>query len=359
MKTLFKGTYNGKKVLLTGHTGFKGSWLQFWLMELGADVTGFALKPNTTPSHVELLKLHCKSIIGDIRNAEMIKEVVEVTKPDIVFHLAAQPLVRRSYEDPSETFQTNILGTVNLFEAIRNSPSVKAVVNVTTDKVYRNLNLELAFRETDVLGGHDPYSTSKACVELIHESYHKSFFEHSKILSATARAGNVIGGGDWSQDRLIPDVVKSVALGRPAEIRNPNSVRPWQHVLDPLSGYLLLGQSLLEGKSQIDNAWNFGPSLADCLSVAEVLKKFQVKWNGIKWTDVLDKDQTHEALVLRLDCSKAKGILGWSPVWNLDKAIEKTASWYSKFYTSGELLTRSNLHEYIEDAISQGAPWIS
>ncbi len=234
MNRLFKRIYEDKKVLLTGHNGFKGSWLQYWLTELGAKVTGLSLRPNTTPSHFDLLSSSCSSITADVRDAEAVSRIVADCRPDIVFHLAAQPLVRRSYAYPKETFETNILGTVNLFEAIRSESSVKAVVNITTDKVYSNKGVIMAYKEEDTLGGHDPYSTSKACVELVHESYRKSFFKAAGIRSATVRAGNVIGGGDWAEDRLIPDVVRAASQNISMNVRNPQSIRPWQHVLDPL-----------------------------------------------------------------------------------------------------------------------------
>jgi CDP-glucose 4,6-dehydratase len=357
MNPLFKGIYSGKKVFLTGHTGFKGSWLLLWLEQLGAEVTGFSLTPNTDPSHFSLLSSGSRSVIADIRDAGAIREALSDSKPDIVFHLAAQPLVRRSYTEPIETFQTNVIGTVNLFEAIRRDSSVKALVNITTDKVYRNLESHEAFKETDVLGGHDPYSTSKACVELIHESYGKSFFKERGILAATARAGNVIGGGDWADDRLIPDLVKGAARKTNADIRHPQSVRPWQHVLDPLSGYLLLGQHLLEGNEDLEANWNFGPALDDCLDVASLINLFGKYWPGIGFNDISESKQVHESHILRLDCTKAQQELGWSPTWNIEKAIEKTAGWYAAFYTKSDIVTKKDLSQYISDAASKNAVW--
>ena len=357
MHRYYKDIYRGKRVLLTGHTGFKGSWLKAWLHELGAEVTGLSLGPVSNPSHSDLLGLNGISVTGDIRDAELMKTALASGKPDIVFHLAAQPLVRRSYADPKETFETNILGTVNLFEAIRNTPSVKAVVNVTTDKVYRNKEEGIAYKETDILGGHDPYSTSKACVELIHESYVKSFFKEAGIASATARAGNVIGGGDWAEDRLIPDIVRNANAGSATEIRNPHSIRPWQHVLDPLSGYLLLGMHLLERNRIAEDAWNFGPDPEGCLSVSGVLDLFGKHWTGIRWNDISDERKVHESAVLRLDCSKAKEDLGWAPTWDILMAIEKTAAWYKTYYNDGVILTKGDLAEYLANAKAKKAIW--
>jgi CDP-glucose 4,6-dehydratase len=357
MAELFNNIYKSKKVLLTGHTGFKGSWLQLWLNQLGANVSGFSLAPNTSPSHFQLLNPAKTSVIGDINDATAIKNAMVMVQPDIVFHLAAQPLVRRSYFQPLQTFQTNVMGTVNLFEAIREVSSVKAIVNVTTDKVYQNIEEAAACIETDILGGHDPYSTSKACVELVHASYRKSFFSQLEILSATARAGNVIGGGDWAEDRLIPDLIRSALLKNTTAIRNPFSVRPWQHVLDPLSGYLLLGQHLLEGKKIADDSWNFGPQEADCLPVKEVLDLFTAHWDGINWTSVPAQEALHESGILRLDCSKAKNQLGWMPVWNILEAIEKTADWYKHYYSNGSVETLQQLNQYIADATGRKAVW--
>jgi CDP-glucose 4,6-dehydratase len=357
MEKLFNGVYKGKKVLVTGHTGFKGSWLALWLERLGADVTGFSLQADTTPSHCTLLNCGIKSIIGDIRNFDEISQAIKNCTPDIVFHLAAQPLVRRSYSEPTATFETNVIGTVNLYEGIRNTQSVKAVVNITTDKVYKNKEWVWGYRETDALGGHDPYSTSKACVELVHECYKKSFFNSKGILSAVARAGNVIGGGDWSEDRLIPDIVTSASQKKHIEIRNPRSVRPWQHVLDPLSAYLFLGQQLLQKNEQVEDCWNFGPNIKDCLSVAEILDLFQQYWTGIRWKDISIVDALHETTMLRLDCSKAYQQLNWKPIWGIETAIEKTAQWYKEFYQNGKLMSDQDLEVFIADAKQLKASW--
>jgi CDP-glucose 4,6-dehydratase len=357
MEGLFGGIFRGRKVLLTGHSGFKGSWLLMWLTHLGAKVTGYSLAPASAPSHIQLLGLFDPSSVGDIRNNEQLTAVFKEVQPDIVFHLAAQPLVRKSYADPLETFHSNVLGTANVLEAARHSSSVKAIVNITTDKVYRNYEWPWPYRETDSLGGHDPYSTSKACVELVHESYRKSYFQEAGILSATARAGNVIGGGDWAEDRLIPDLVRASSKSRVTNIRNPGSVRPWQHVLDPLSGYLALGQHLLQGNSQAEGAWNFGPHPHDCLSVAGVLDEFNRNWEGIQWRDASENKGPHEAGTLRLDCSKAFHDLAWEPVWNVRTAIAKTAAWYKDYLFNQTIQSLDNLQEYIADASLSNINW--
>jgi CDP-glucose 4,6-dehydratase len=357
MENLFNGSYKSKKVLLTGHSGFKGSWLLLWLQQLGANVKGYSLDPVTEPAHINLLQKSDPSFIGDVRNLQKVKEAINTFQPDIVFHLAAQPLVKQSYVDPLETYTSNVIGTANVLEAIRHTPSVKAVVNITTDKVYQNLEWSWPYRETDSLGGHDPYSTSKACVELVHESYRKSFFKEAGILSATARAGNVIGGGDWAADRLIPDVVKAAVKLVATPIRNPQSIRPWQHVLDPLSGYLLLGQLLLEGNRAAEGSWNFGPDTRDCLTVAEVLDEFGRHWPSVQWTDVSETRKVHESNMLRLDCSKAIQELAWSPIWNVQTAIAKTANWYKDYYYNSDIQSLDNLQQYIRDGREKCLNW--
>jgi len=357
MRGLFGGRYSGRRVLLTGHSGFKGSWLMVWLKQLGADVAGYSLEPATDPAHIHLLGMHDPAFIGDINSDGNLRTTFNRFQPEIVFHLAAQPLVRRSYAQPLETFQTNIIGTSNVLEAARLTPSVRAVVNITTDKVYKNHEWPWPYRESDPLGGHDPYSTSKACVELVHESYRKSFFKEAGILSATARAGNVIGGGDWAEDRLIPDVIRTVVRGEVMSVRNPRSVRPWQHVLDPLSGYLLLGQLLLEGKEQFEGSWNFGPEPADCLSVAGVLDEFGKHWTGVRWKDTSGNKEPHESGMLRLDCSKSQHELGWSPVWNVQEAIARTANWYKTFVTNQRVSSQDDLEAYLANAQKKALTW--
>lgn len=322
--------WNGKKVLVTGHTGFKGSWLSFWLKMLGAEVCGYSLAPETSPNLFENLDLEnqIKSVTGDICDLENFKKTLEQFKPDAVFHLAAQSLVRRSYRQPIETYQTNVIGTINILEAVRNTESVKTVVAITTDKVYENKEWLWAYRENERLGGFDPYSNSKACAELAVSSYRNSFFADGKTLVATARAGNVIGGGDWSEDRLLPDVFRSLIFGKSLEIRNPNSIRPWQHVLEPLSGYLMLAEKLLEGNKDFAEAWNFGPAEEDSQSVGNVLEIIKSVWkDSVSWK-LDDKVQPHEARLLKLDSTKAKTELGWMPKLNLEEAVKLTADWY-------------------------------
>jgi CDP-glucose 4,6-dehydratase len=355
----FKNIYSNKTVLLTGHTGFKGSWLAFWLHQLGAKVIGYSLEANTKPNHIEALQLPIVSIIGDVRDGQKLKNICKEYQPDIVFHLAAQPLVRESYAEPVLTFETNVLGIVQLYEAIRSTPSVKVVVNITTDKVYHNNEWIWGYRENDKLGGHDPYSTSKACVELVHESYKKSYFKQAGILSATARAGNVIGGGDWSKDRLIPDIIKATIQKEQVAIRNPTSTRPWQHVLEPLAAYLLLGQHLLEGKSIADDSWNIGPEPEGNISVARLLGLMQKYWEQVSWLDTSTQEKLHEANLLQLDCTKAKTLLQWKPIWTLEETVKVTTNWYKVYYENKSLNTHKDLEQYIADAKKQHASWIS
>lgn len=359
MNKLFGGIYKDKRVLLTGHSGFKGSWLLLWLNQLGAKTAGYSLEPATTPAHIQLLGLFDPLSVGDITDIKRLSKVFKDFQPEIVFHLAAQPLVRRSYADPLETFNSNVMGTANVLEAARHTSTVKAFVNITTDKVYKNHEWPWPYRENDILGGHDPYSTSKACVELLHESYRKSYFKEAGILSATARAGNVIGGGDWAEDRLIPDLIRASSNSEITAIRNPRSVRPWQHVLDPLSGYLLLGQHLLRGNDAAEGAWNFGPHPNDCLTVAGVLDEFNRHWEGIQWKDASENRGPHESNMLRLDCSKASNELDWSPVWNVQSAISKTAAWYKDFFFNNTVQSLDNLREYIADARVKNINWTS
>jgi CDP-glucose 4,6-dehydratase len=362
---LFGGVYKNKTVFLTGHTGFKGSWLAYWLRLLGANVVGFSLKPDTEPAHFNLIEAavsqhkigNFTAIIADINKANVLKKALKTHKPDIVFHLAAQPLVRDSYTNPVLTYQTNFIGTLNLYEAVRSTTSVKAVICVTTDKVYENKEWERGYTENDNLGGHDPYSASKACVEILSNSYRKSFFQ-DKIELATVRAGNVIGGGDWANDRLLPDTMKAAAENKTVFIRNPDAIRPWQHVLEPLSAYLLLGQKLLnKNPSTYALAWNIAPDLEDCQPVKSVLERVKKQWAKVDFQFEKDGKNLHEAHVLKLDTVLAKTVLQWKPIWQLDKAIEKTIEWYKAFYESKEVLTQHQIETYIKDAQKANAVW--
>ncbi len=363
IEKLFGGIYKGKTVLVTGHTGFKGSWLSHWLAKMGAKVVGFALEPNTNPNHFRILNLKIKSEIYNINNIYSIKRIIKHYKPEIIFHLAAQPLVRESYDDPLFTFTTNIIGTANLLEACRNNYFVKAVVAVTSDKCYENNEWLWGYRESDAMGGFDPYSASKGCAELIVSSYRRSFFnlnDYNKThntLIATARAGNVIGGGDWSKDRLIPDIVRATEQSDKVMIRNPNSTRPWQHVLDPLSGYLLLGQGLLEGKTDLAEAFNFGPTDEGASTVADIVKLAKKAWDEIDI--VVDKStkHPHEANFLKLDCSKAHNKLNWKNTWELNDTINKTISWYKSYYMGNTIKTDDDITDFIKDAKTKKAIW--
>ncbi|HVA55017.1 MAG TPA: CDP-glucose 4,6-dehydratase [Gammaproteobacteria bacterium] len=356
LNELFGGAYTGRKVLVTGHTGFKGSWLCLWLTTLGAKVTGFALPPDTDPSHWNLLGLRkVHDLHGDLRNGEVVRQTLEQIQPEIVFHLAAQPLVRRSYREPVLTFDTNILGLVHLLEAVRNVHSVRALVNVTTDKVYIEQSSEAGYREDQPLGGYDPYSTSKACAELLTECYRKSFLGDVGTRMATARAGNVIGGGDWSEDRLVPDLVRAASRGEVAQIRNPDAVRPWQHVLEPLSGYLRLGQKLL-ANHEFEGPWNFGPTTDATMSVQELVARMQAHWPILRST-YHQGPHPHEAMTLRLDCSKSSQKLAWWPVWKADETLQRTAHWYRDYYETGRLRSNEDLQDYVGTAHAAGLEW--
>jgi CDP-glucose 4,6-dehydratase len=336
--------WQGKKVFITGHTGFKGSWLSLWLQQLGAQVTGYALSPPTQPSLFEVAHVAqgMESIIGDIRDGETLAKAMRVAKPDIVIHMAAQPLVRRSYVDPVETYSTNVMGTVQLLEAVRQTPSVRAVVNVTSDKCYENKEWVWGYRENEPMGGFDPYSNSKGCAELVTSAYRNSFFnpvkysEHQVAL-ATARAGNVIGGGDWAEDRLIPDILKAISEKRPVIIRNPHAIRPWQHVLEPLSGYLLLAQKLYEEGIGYAEGWNFGPKDEDAQPVQWIVEHLTQQWgDGASWQ--LDQgDHPHEAHYLKLDCSKAKMRLDWQPRWDLADTLEMIVTWQRAYLAQDDM----------------------
>ena len=361
----FADIYKNKKVLVTGYTGFKGSWLCLWLKKMGAHVTGYALQPETVPNHFNLLNLGISSVIGDIRNFKKVKDVFEEVKPEIIFHLAAQPLVRRSYRDPRETYETNIMGTVNVYEAARQCDSVRAIVCVTSDKVYENREWIWGYRENDPVGGYDPYSSSKGCAEIITSSYRNSFFNQEQssrknsLLLASARAGNVIGGGDWAEDRLVPDIMRATARNETVTIRNPVSTRPWQHVLEPLSGYLLIGQKLLEGQGSVAEAWNFGPLEEGAISVENVVERIKKNWDKVSYVLGERTSSSHEANYLKIDCSKAHIKLKWFPVWDSKKAFAATTEWYREFYTQNSLLSEKQLDSYIEVAKDAQACWVT
>jgi len=345
--------YTGKKVFITGHTGFKGSWLTAFLQQLGAHVTGYSLAPVTEPAHFSLLKSPVSSHIEDIRNGEKLTELMQDSRPDIIFHLAAQPLVRESYSDPVTTYTTNVIGTLNVLEAAKQCNTVKAIVCITTDKVYENLEQDYAYVESDRLGGYDMYSSSKACCELLISSYRNSFFnlqdygDKHEVLLASARAGNVIGGGDWSKDRLIPDMMKAAAGGNKAIIRNPDAIRPWQHVLDCLYGYLLLGGKLLDKQKAFARAWNFSPFQNDLKKVSEVIDIAKESWAEVQTEVNRPAGDLHEATLLQLDNTMAVSELQWYPVWDTAAAIARTVEWYKAYYERTALVTNLQLTEYL------------
>ena len=356
--SLFADIYRGKRVLLTGHTGFKGSWLALWLHELGAEITGVSLAPETRPNHWALLNLPINEQLIDIRDNAALSDVFNNTQPEIVFHLAAQALVRRSYQNPLETWSSNVMGTANLLEACRQTPSVKAAVVITTDKCYENKEWLWGYRENDRLGGHDPYSASKASVELLTASYRNAFFHsvHAPLL-ATARAGNVIGGGDWAKDRLIPDLVRAIAARESLEIRSPAATRPWQHVLEALSGYLALGQKLLQEERTFAEAWNFGPGSEGNRTVAAVLDKLKAHWPSLDW-HMTSASQPHESTLLYLDSAKASTRLDWQNIWSLDTTLAVTAAWYRAFVEHEQIISREQLADYITAARQAKVEWV-
>ena len=363
MQNLFSGIYKDKTVLVTGHTGFKGSWLVYWLSQMGAKVAGYSLEAPTAPNHIELLNLNITSMIGDIRDLDKLNKVFSEYKPDIVFHLAAQPLVRLSYEDPINTYETNVIGTLKVFEACRKN-NVKAIVNITSDKAYENKEWIWGYRENDPMGGYDPYSSSKGCADLLATSYRNSYFnpkEYKKThntLLATCRAGNVIGGGDWAKDRLITDIMLSVSQGKKVSIRNPKATRPWEHVLEPLSGYLHIGQKLLEEKVEFGEAWNFGPSDEGSITVEEVVVNVKKHWDKIDYEINSDPNQLHEANLLKLDCLKAHILLKLKDVWDSETTFEKTVKWYKAYYENNkEVLTANDLESYVLDAKRKRIEW--
>ncbi len=348
--------WQGKKVFITGHTGFKGSWLCLWLHLMGAEVTGFALQPPTQPSLFELCKVDelVTSILGDVRDGETLTKAVFTTQPEIVIHMAAQALVRDSYKNPLETYAINVMGTVHLLEAVRACESVKAVVNVTTDKCYENKEWVWGYRENEPMGGYDPYSNSKGCSELVTAAYRDSFFslnEYEKhgVGVASARAGNVIGGGDWAADRLLPDCINALLHNEKIMIRSPYAIRPWQHVLESLSGYLLLAQRLYENGAMFSEGWNFGPNDGDAKSVEWIVQKMCKEWGGNAAYEVDKGTHPHEAHYLKLDCSKAKAKLNWQPSWNLEQALEKIIEWVRAYQEQADMrvISLKQIQEYV------------
>jgi CDP-glucose 4,6-dehydratase len=360
---MLRRAYAGKRVLLTGHTGFKGGWLAHWLKELGAEVTGYALAPDPGPTLFEETKVAsacARSILADLRDLPALEAAVRDAKPDVVFHLAAQPLVRLSYEQPLETLTTNVVGTANLLEAVKRAKRPCAVVVVTSDKCYENREWLWGYREDEAMGGHDVYSMSKGAAELVTASWRRSFFHPARLADhgvaiASCRAGNVVGGGDWAKDRIVPDCVAALAAGKPIVVRNPKGVRPWQHVLEPLSGYLLVGAKLMEGtvaeRARHCEPWNFGPHVDDARTVREVVEAMIREWKGGSWEDRHDPNAPHEAGLLRLSIEKAQARLGWLPRWRFDETFARTVAWYRAFHagTRGEplrALTLAQIREY-------------
>ena len=347
--------YKGKKVLVTGHTGFKGSWLCRILVQAGADVTGYSLEAPTNPNLFELADVEeqMNSVIGDIRDRKHILRVFDETQPEIVIHLAAQPIVRDSYKDPVYTYETNVMGTVNICEAVRLNPCVKSFLNVTTDKVYKNNEWEWGYRENEPLDGYDPYSNSKSCSELVTHSYINSFYNDMEVAVSTARAGNVIGGGDFANDRIIPDCVRAAGKKEDIVVRNPHSTRPYQHVLEPLKIYLLIAKKQYEDKT-MSGFYNVGPDDRDCITTGRLVDLFCEKWNKneqngncVKWINKAEANAPHEANFLKLDCSKIKRVFGWKPRWGVEEAVEKTVEW-SKVYFKGEDIPKC-MDEQIKD----------
>lgn len=348
--------WKGRNVFLTGHTGFKGGWLAIWLASMGAKITGYSLSPNTSPNLYEAAKIASlcqRSLIGDIRELNGLRNALVEAAPDVVIHMAAQPLVRYSYANPVETYATNVMGTVHLLESVRSCPSVRAVLVITTDKCYENKEWVWGYRENEPMGGYDPYSNSKGCAELVTAAYRQSFFSEKeyanhRVAIASARAGNVIGGGDWSEDRLIPDALAAFQENRPLMIRNPSATRPWQHVLEPLSGYIVLAQALFERGSAVGGAWNFGPQDVDARPVRDVIELLISQWNGAATWMQDGAVQPHEAHFLKLDCSKARQELNWSSHWSLEKAISAIVEWQLAYSNGEDMLavTRKQIDSY-------------
>lgn len=331
--------YKDKRVLITGHTGFKGTWLCRMLLLAGAQVTGYSLAPEESSDlfHISGIEPKIRSVIGDVRDLQHLQQVFDEAQPQIVFHLAAQPLVRRSYQEPVYTYDTNVMGTVNVLECVRTHPCVRSFLNVTTDKVYENKERPEGYREDEPLDGYDPYSNSKSCSELVTHSYKKSFFTDGRCAISTARAGNVIGGGDFAKDRIIPDCVRAVQSGTDIIVRNPFSIRPYQHVLEPLYAYLMIARKQYEDLSYADY-YNVGPDERDCLTTGQLVTLFCESWGeGLRWIDMAEKDAPHEATFLKLDCTKLKQVFGWSPCWDARTAIEKIVEWTKTYFENGDI----------------------
>ena len=372
MTEFFGGAFRGKRVFVTGHTGFKGSWLCLWLSELGSTVTGYALAPPTTPSNFDTSMVEgclARHVVGDVRDADILSRVVREADPDVVFHLAAQSLVRESYRDPVTTVSTNVMGTVNLLEAVRARQKPCVVVVVTSDKCYENREWLYGYRETDPMGGQDPYSMSKGVVELLVASWRHSFFapvalDRHGISVATVRAGNVIGGGDWQRDRILADCIRSLESGRAIDVRNPTATRPWQHVLEPLGGYLLLASRMLKAPANdgtlLADAWNFGPEASNCWSVARLVDEVIRCWGAGAWRDTSDPVAPHEAGVLALCCDKATRMLGWQPVWDVERAVAETVAWHRAFAERADVSTTcgQQIAAYGADACRMPHAWM-
>ena len=353
MKEIFS-LYSGKRVFITGHSGFKGTWLVFLLKEIGADVKGYALEPENTPNHFDSLHLKdsIDNVIGDVRDLPALSKAIQDFKPEFVFHLAAQALVKKSYNNPVNTFDTNIMGSINLLEAVRKCDSIRSLIYITSDKCYENVEWTWGYRENDKLGGHDPYSASKGAAELVFSAYaHSYFLSRKNFGAATVRAGNVIGGGDWAADRIIPDCIRAIESNAPIRLRYPNATRPWQHVLEPINGYLLLGARLYSNPKLFEGSWNFGPASSQIRTVEQVAKRIvqHIGKGTIEIESIIEKQ--YEANLLQLNCDKAEQLLGWSPRWDVEKTLTITAEWYKVFMSGGniELITKEQLYDYYKE----------